>query len=287
MSRSEQAHRLNQRIKSTAANIGMTSKRLRQRIAFQRMLARLSLDPAWVLKGGFSLEMRLGLVARATKDLDVWRLSPPLQTALDLQDIVDAALDADLQDGFTFRISSPRHIDFQDSEPSTWRISIGVLYFGSPFVETTLDIATTQLAAREETDALCIESALIGEPFVIPAVDLNRHGAEKYHAMVRLYSNNRPSTRVKDLVDIVLLIEGEWLNLSKLGAALRRVFMERNGIDPPPSMPPQPPTDWEPTYTRLASETGTTTSRVLEAWAVASDTYEHALQTDDRAGDSP
>jgi hypothetical protein len=61
MATSEEAHRLNQRINSASENLGIPVQRLRNRIVFQRMLARLSGAPAWVLKGGFSLEMRLGL----------------------------------------------------------------------------------------------------------------------------------------------------------------------------------------------------------------------------------
>lgn len=46
-------------------------QRARNRYVFQRVLARLSRDARWVLKGGFSLELRLGLAARTTKDLDL------------------------------------------------------------------------------------------------------------------------------------------------------------------------------------------------------------------------
>lgn len=282
MATSEEAHRLNQQIKSAAQAAGMTPERLRKRIAFQRMLARFALDPAWVLKGGFSLEMRLGLVARATKDLDLWRLSPPVANPFDLQDLVDAALETDLHDGFTFRVGKPRHMDIADAEPATWRVGIETLYFGSPFVFASLDVVTTAEDVTAQTDVVRIEPVLVGDPFNVPAVDLNRHGAEKYHAMVRIYANDRPSTRVKDLVDVVLLIEGGWLTPPRLATALRRVFAERNNMAPPAMMPERPPADWAASYARLASDTGAGVADVRQAWQMAATFYAQALgQSDD------
>ncbi|GAA2181809.1 hypothetical protein GCM10009785_18410 [Brooklawnia cerclae] len=278
MATSEEAQRINQRIKSAARNTGIPVTRLRSRIAFQRVLARLALDHAWVLKGGFSLEMRLGLVARSTKDLDLWRLSAPIGSALDLQDTLDEALSRDLLDGFTFHVGLPRQMRIQDAEPTTWRIPIRAFYSGSLFTEATIDVVTTDNASSHETELLHIEPAVVGEAFSISALGLDRHAAEKYHACVRVYANDRPSTRVKDLVDLVLLIEGEWLRPAKLGAAVRRVFRERNNIDPPGSLPDRPPADWERTYASLARETGATVADVEEAWALASRTYILALE---------
>jgi len=47
--------------------------RLRRRVAFERLLARLFGEEAspWLLKGGYALELRLGDTARATRDLDL------------------------------------------------------------------------------------------------------------------------------------------------------------------------------------------------------------------------
>jgi hypothetical protein len=277
MATSEEAHRLNQRIIRAAKNGGMPVPRLRNRIAFQRMLARFALDPAWVLKGGFSLEMRLGLSARATKDLDLWRLRPPTSDPAEIQDALQDALDTEAEDGFTFQIGQPRHMDIQDAEPSTWRVHIKTLFHGSLFAGTVIDVVTAETLAATETAPLVVEPALIGEPFTVRAIDLDRHAAEKYHACVRIYANNRPSTRVKDLVDLVLLIEGGWLHPARLGAALRRVFKERNQTEPPPALPEQPPQDWQTTYPREAAETGATIRDALEGWALAANYYLNAL----------
>lgn len=278
MSTSDQAHRLNQRINAASARNGVPVARLRNRIAYQRMLARLSLDQAWVLKGGFSLEVRLGLVARATKDLDLWRLGPPLGDPLDVQDLLDEALDHDLHDGFTFRVGQPRHMHIPDAEPSTWRISVHTFFHGSTFAQSSVDLVTSDHVAPDESEPLTVQPTVVGDPFTVQTIDLARHAAEKYHACLRIYANDRPSTRVKDLVDLVLLIDNDLIDPARLRAALTRVFAERHAAVPPRSLPDHPPADWGPTYIRLAAETGATVDNVDQAWALAQQTYRTATQ---------
>src|ERR1700728_3764374 len=60
---------LEDRLKA-ARQDGVGLARLRKRVVFERLLARLhAVAPdAWVLKGGFALELRLGARARTTKD---------------------------------------------------------------------------------------------------------------------------------------------------------------------------------------------------------------------------
>ncbi|MCL2784310.1 MAG: nucleotidyl transferase AbiEii/AbiGii toxin family protein [Propionibacteriaceae bacterium] len=283
MATSEEARVLNQRINAAARNGGVSVQRFRNRIAFQRMLARLAVDPSWVLKGGFSLEMRLGLAARATKDLDLWRLSSATSDPLEIQDMLQDALDRDMMDGFTFQVGLPSHVDIQDAEPSTWRVNVKTQFHRSLFASTRIDIVTTDTVDNDETEPLTVEPALsdVGVPFMIRAINLDRHAAEKYHACVRVYANDRPSTRVKDLVDLVLLIEGDWLHKPQLGAALVRVFQERNNAEPPSKLPDQPPQDWQTTYRKEAADTGVTVSDALEAWALVSHYYLSALEEKD------
>ena len=45
----------------------------------------------------------------------------------------------------------------------------------------------------------------------IEILDVNRHGAEKYHAMLKDFGD-RENTRVRDLLDLVILVEHELLD---------------------------------------------------------------------------
>jgi hypothetical protein len=81
---------------------GVGLARLRKRVVFERLLARLyAVAPdAWVLKGGFALELRLGAQARTTKDIYVdWAVGEDEAVGL-LLDAVAVTLD----DRFEFAI---------------------------------------------------------------------------------------------------------------------------------------------------------------------------------------
>ena len=75
--------------------------------------------------------------------------------------------------------------------------------------------------------------------------------AEKVHAytLPRSYLNSR----VRDLVDLYLLVESDSLDLSRTGDALRRTFERRDTHEIPVTLTPPPP-DWERPFHALAEE---------------------------------
>ncbi len=82
------------------------------------------------------------------------------------------------------------------------------------------------------------------------------------HAFTRTYSD-RPSSRVRDVVDLVLLIENELLDVDRTVAALRAVFEQRATHDLPQSLP-DPPSFWTDQYATLVTEL-TVEARTLDA----------------------
>jgi hypothetical protein len=68
-----------QRIRNDAARQRIDPRRLQQRVAFERLLARLAGTDDWMLKGGFALQLRYGLLARPTRDVDLRTMLPPAQ----------------------------------------------------------------------------------------------------------------------------------------------------------------------------------------------------------------
>ena len=75
--------------------------------------------------------------------------------------------------------------------------------------------------------------------------------AEKIHA----YTVPRPSpnSRVRDLVDLYLLIKSGSLEVSRCAEALRRTFERRNTHALPKELIP-PPADWDRPFRVLAEE---------------------------------
>jgi hypothetical protein len=226
-------------------------------LVFQRMLVRLAACGGWVLKGGFCLEARLSLAARTTRDLDLARTDRDNGTAVGLQDRLEEALEQDPQaDGFTFRVARPAQIAADEMGNPGWRTTVRALVGAVEFASVKVDVV-----ARPEEIAGGTELLTVRPPLRIagydsaqrPAVDIAQHAAEKLHAYCRVYALDRPSSRVKDLVDLVLMIEADLVDHAALGLRLQHVFAVRDSASPPDAVP-DAPASWEPPYARMAAE---------------------------------
>jgi hypothetical protein len=76
--------------------------------------------------------------------------------------------------------------------------------------------------------------------------------AEKLHAYT-LPRKGAANTRVRDLVDMVLLIQSRTLDKARLREAIRLTF-DRRGTHTLPRMLPHPPIDWHKPFEALAKE---------------------------------
>jgi hypothetical protein len=75
--------------------------------------------------------------------------------------------------------------------------------------------------------------------------------AEKIHAYT--LPRSTPNSRVRDLVDLHLLIASDSLDLSQCNEALRRTFVRRNTHELPKDLVP-PPADWDRPFQIFAEE---------------------------------
>jgi hypothetical protein len=92
------------------------------------------------------------------------------------------------------------------------------------------------------------------EPVEIPTIPLERHLAEKLHAYTRRYREDQPSSRAKDMIDIVLIRELKPFQLERLRSEIIRAFEAREA-QAPPSLP-TPPSEWARPYRTLAEDVG-------------------------------
>lgn len=247
---------LEDRLRNRSTDTGVSVDRLRRRVLFERVVARLEVaEPGrWVLKGGMALEVRLRDDARLTKDIDLG-LRAEIEGAADVQERVVAALGVDRDgDGFEFTATLPQVLSADGGGHVTWRMRVASTLAGRTFGGIQLDISPRahELLA---TERLTLPSLLdfAGIPTTeIEVVDVNRHAAEKLHAMLRDFGE-RENTRVRDLVDLVLLVEHELLTVAIVADSVRQVWAERDGIGPPVVLPALPES-WPPRYERLATE---------------------------------
>jgi hypothetical protein len=88
---------------------------------------------------------------------------------------------------------------------------------------------------------------------VVPALSVEQHWAEKFHAYTR--PRETPNSRVRDLVDLVLILECEAPATERAGAAVDATF-RRRGTHSVPDVVPEPPSGWATPFAGLAAECG-------------------------------
>jgi predicted nucleotidyltransferase component of viral defense system len=225
--------------------------RLRKRVVFERLLARLyEVAPgAWVLKGGFALELRLGAHARTTKDIDLdWKLDE--DDAIEL--VIDAAA-LELDDGFEFAVERASEDADLGGGGQRWSATANVA--GRRFERVAIDVGfATAPVLEPET---IVSSQLLAfadvQPVHVPAVAIEQHVAEKLHAYTRTYAGKKPSSRVKDLVDLVVIANTTELDAERLREAIKEIFDQRAKHEAPTAVP-APPGDWGAPWRRLVAD---------------------------------
>lgn len=247
---------LEQRLLTRSNETGVGLDRLRRRVVFERIIARLqAAEPGrWVLKGGMALEVRLRDDARLTKDIDLGLRDDVAGTAELHERLIDALTADPDGDGFLLTAASPTPLREDGSGHITWRVKVAVALAGKPFGGVQLDVSP-QAHELDATDRMALPNSLdfAGIPApVVEVVDVHRHAAEKFHAMLRDFGD-RENSRVRDLVDLVILIEHDLLDPALVAAATTQVWAERDGIEPPAVLPPLPES-WPDRYTPLAAD---------------------------------
>ena len=104
------------------------------------------------------------------------------------------------------------------------------------------------------TETVALPNALSFAGFVtvdVEIVDIQRHAAEKFHGMLKDFGD-RENSRVRDLADLMLMLDAGLLDPSRVAINVNRVWAER-GSEPPATFPALP-ASWPPRYERLAAE---------------------------------
>jgi hypothetical protein len=265
--------RINARVKSNAE-----LQRLRRLVAIDRLLARLFMEQSapWIVKGGYSFEVRYGLGARTTKDID---LSLP---ELDIpsskgtiqklwEDLQDAAA-RDLSDHFVIYIGAPQQ-EFDAPPGGGARFPVEVLLDRRLFAKFHLDVdigdislGSSEWANGEEFFAFAGIS-----PARFKILPIAQQFAEKVHSYT-LPRKSGINSRVKDLVDLVLILDKDAPAPESVKPAIEATFTHRGTHDIPVTIPAAPPT-WTSSFTAMATQvniSGTTVegaiARVNDYW---------------------
>ncbi|MFA6177052.1 MAG: nucleotidyl transferase AbiEii/AbiGii toxin family protein [Phycisphaerae bacterium] len=246
---------LEARLKTISASEGTDLQRLRRQVSFDRLLARLFSErhAPWLLKGGYAMELRLSK-ARTTKDVDI---SLPANAVAEFGREVLKRLQGsartDLGDFFAFVIGDPQ-MDLKAAPQGGTRYPVTAFLAGRVFTKFHLDIGVgdpvvlpTELIAGRDW----LGFAGISAPSFM-AISKEQQFAEKLHAYTLPRPDSRNS-RVKDLVDMVLLLQMGTMDAVILKRAIHTTF-DLRATHPVPKVLLEPPDSWILPFTALMKE---------------------------------
>lgn len=255
---------LTDKLRDAAKDSPWTLSQLQRQMAYDRLLERLYVvDDGWVVKGATALLAR-GIGVRGTIDVDVYRERARELAEAELRE----AASRDIGDWFTFELGPGRAV----ATDAAVRIPV------------TAYVGTASWAAFH-VDLVGSDLRMTGEPERVPPLarvlmpDIEQHGyrayplvdhiADKISATVQRYSDQeRPSTRFKDLVDLVAIVTAVSVAADLQMAALASEA-RRRGTRMPASFDVPDRGLWERGYAAEAGRSLLTTAPTLsEALAV-------------------
>jgi hypothetical protein len=240
------------RAKEAAKLTGGESGALLRQFIHERFLARVFNNPnsQWILKGGNAVLARVN-DARTTKDVDLLHELDDLDAALDQ---LGVAVTIDLGDHFRFVITGhdtslggtgQPHVDGYRVHVDTYCGAVKRHTFGVDLV--TGSLMTTAAEVDTTTPVLDLRGMSSPPIRLYPVVD---HVADKLCATQASYgTSDHPSSRVRDLVDIVVLARSRDVDGDSLIGAIHAEWVHR-GLDGEPVF--APPASWDRLYPPIA-----------------------------------
>lgn len=251
---------LTDKLKDKALTSRWDLPQLQRQMAYDRLLERLYLlDDDWIVKGATALLAR-DIGVRGTLDIDVYREKAREVAEAELRE----AASRDIGDWFRFELGPSQPAGDGDSSV---RIPV-IAYIGTAvWVEFRVDLVGADLR-------------MTGEPENVPPLariaipDVEQHGyrayplvdhvADKIAATFQRYGAKRvPSTRYRDLVDLVAIVHGAGVDEESQRKALTSEA-QRRGITLPTRFAVPDKEMWERGYAIEARRSLLPTARTLE-----------------------
>ena len=247
---------LEERLKRASSTEQIDLNRLRRQLSFDRLLARLfRAEPApWALKGGYALELRFK-AAHSTVDIDLTLQRVPGGDANHaIREMLQRAADISLGDWFEFVVGPPV-MDLTAAPYGGARYPVEARMDERIFARFHLDAGIGDVVIESLETIVCRDwLAFAGiESSQVRMIAREQQFEEKIHAYT--LPRNAPNSRVKDLVDLALLIGADELDRRGILEALNLTF-ERRGTHELPERLAPPPADWQIPFRALAEECG-------------------------------
>lgn len=261
-------------LRTVAEQRGVQIQGLRLKLSIERLLGRLfaARNPPWLLKGGYSMELRFRPWARTTRDVDltVADAVPPGQLKRRLVEIHEAlqtAAETKLNDFFEFVIE-PARSEIQAAPGGGGVFAVIAQMDGRVFARFHLDLGFGDSVIGEvetlEGDTLLDFAGIT--PARAIAIPKAQQFAEKIHAYTYQWTD-RENKRSRDLVDMVVLIERGNMDSTAVRRAIVETFARRSRHPLPSTLQP-PPASWAAEFSTMAAEAGASAKDIAGAFEI-------------------
>jgi len=254
---------LTDRLKVAAKDGRWSLQQLQRQVGYDRLIERLYLiDDDWIVKGATALLAR-DIGVRGSLDVDLYREAAREMAEEELR----RAAAADIADWFRFEIGGGTDIGNHSV-----RLPVNAVIGATTWVEFHVDLVGSGLRMTgQPEDVPPLARGVIPEVEqrgyrAYPLVD---HVADKIAATYERHGEDaRPSTRYRDLVDLVAIVTGASVEADAQSAALRSEF-DRRELTLPARFDVPDRALWEPGYAAEARRSLLDTAQTLdEALAV-------------------
>jgi hypothetical protein len=249
---------LTDRLKLAAQGSRWTMPQLQRQVAYDRLLERLYLiDGDWVVKGATALMAR-DLGTRGTIDIDLYREAARDLAAADLR----RAAATDIGDWFRFEIGTGSPVG-----NAGIRLPVNSVIGATTWVAFHVDLIGSGLRMTghpEDVPPLARGAIPDVAQHGYKAYPLVDHVADKVAATYERYGRARmPSTRYRDLVDLISIVTGSSVPAEAQRAALASEF-ERRLLPLPETFDVPDRALWEAGYNAEARRSSLTVGRTLD-----------------------
>jgi hypothetical protein len=202
---------LTDKLKNLATTSRWTLPQLQRQMAYDRLLERLYLvDEGWIIKGATALLAR-DIGVRATIDIDLYREAVREIAEADLR----RAAALDIGDWFRFEIGPPRPV----VDGGGVRLPMTALVGTTVWVQFHVDLVGADLRMTGEPEAVPPLARVVMpdvEQHGYRAYPLVDHVADKVCAILERHGlTGAPSTRYRDLVDLVAIVRAASVRLGR------------------------------------------------------------------------
>ncbi len=226
------AKELAQAVRDAAQADGTAEDRLRRAISTTALNGALynaqasAVIPFYYLKGGMALELRFGLKARASKDVDIGLVHNGPDLLAKFDDVLAAGYEA-----FSFERKSAKEL-----KNGTWRLEIRVAYHGRPWGTVDVDlVAANYDVAADEVPGIDLARFNLKSGPPVKVLAIERQIGEKLHALSAPPIDGNKPERARDIADLLFCRGQMQLDFTKLQEACEAIFEERKAHDWPPS----------------------------------------------------